>query len=131
MGLLMYKEMDVITLNCIVTEPPRTVFDISINKNKIVQDDSRLEQLRDPDVSVDNVLDKEEVNEIQHVIDKIKNHFKDTDNNNIHVIVQGEYQINNPDDEDEDSEPTFSNVTSRDHLVMDNGGYNNIIGKDE
>ncbi|CAG8580328.1 14230_t:CDS:2 [Funneliformis mosseae] len=101
--------------------------DIKLWNMQIAQDDLRLD-----------VLNKEEVNEVQYVTDKIKKHFKDTDNNNIHIIIQGkesgalEYQINNLDDEDEeDLESTFSNVISRNYLVIDNGGYNNIVGKDE
>ncbi|CAB5295914.1 unnamed protein product [Rhizophagus irregularis] len=62
---------------------------IKLWKVQVAQEDSRLEQLRNPDVSVDNVLDKEEVNEIQRGTDKIGNLFENTDNNNIHVIVQG------------------------------------------
>uniref|UniRef100_U9T714 Uncharacterized protein n=1 Tax=Rhizophagus irregularis (strain DAOM 181602 / DAOM 197198 / MUCL 43194) TaxID=747089 RepID=U9T714_RHIID len=30
------------------------------------------------------------------------------------------------DENDEDPEPTYSDATSKDHLIMDNVGYNNI-----
>lgn len=33
------------------------------------------------------------------------------------------------DENDEDPEPTYSDATSKDHLIMDNVGYNNIVGK--
>ncbi|PKY24792.1 kinase-like protein [Rhizophagus irregularis] len=49
----------------------------------------------------------------------------------LHSFLSGEKQkpAKKYDEDDEDPEPTYSNATSKDHLIMDNVGYNNIVGK--
>ncbi|CAG8717257.1 13593_t:CDS:2, partial [Funneliformis caledonium] len=65
---------------------------------QVAQDDLKLKQLRDPNVLVDSVLDKEEN------IKLLKDHEHDVH----HRILSDEYQINNSDDEDkEDPKLTF------------------------
>lgn len=51
----------------------------------------------------------------------------------IHYMLSG-YKMRSTDVEEEndaDPEPNYSNATSRDHIVMDGAGYNNIFGKDQ
>lgn len=118
MGLPMYEEMDTITLNGIVKDLGiGSLFKTVINKNESIYDlkkailwelrpmyqdiaaigiqiwtvripknDTRFERLKNDDETVENLLGGEH---IRYAISKIKEHFSNLNEDDIHMVVLG------------------------------------------
>ncbi|RGB39618.1 hypothetical protein C1646_754251 [Rhizophagus diaphanus] len=90
MGLHMYEEMNTITLNGIVKDLGiGSLFKTVINKNESIYNLKKailIKRLKNDDETVESLLGREK---IQYAISRIKEHFSNLNEHDIHIVVLG------------------------------------------